>query len=114
MTPKQCMMTKDLLYAERDMENPSFEWNGQDYPCIASPVTARLVLEEGGYEMANTVTMTVRIFNGDGSFVFQDNIIPAPQNDIQFLNLKFRIDQVNPNSIGACFEIVAYGPYRGV
>lgn len=115
MTRKQSMMVRDLVYAEKDLECPTFTWNGEDYPCIGSaPVQRLTALEDGGYGMVNTVSMTVRIFNLDGSYVFPDNVIPALKNNFKFLNIQFRIDAVNLNSIGASFEIVGNAPYQGI
>lgn len=114
MNAKQQMMINDLLFAESDLGNPSFEWSGSNYPCIPSSPNTQWILGEGGYEETSNLSMTVRIFNKDGSFVFPNNVLPPKKDMITVYGQEFRIEQANPNVIGACFEIVASNPFKGV
>jgi hypothetical protein len=114
MTAKQTGMVNDLIYAEKDLGCPSFTWNSQTYPGIWAAPISQLVLGEGGYESVLTISLTVRIFNADGSFVFANNAIPRINDNITVGGVLYAVGQVNQNIVGACFEIVGNGPYKGV
>ena len=105
------MMTQDLKDAECDLDNPTFEWDGNSYPCIPGTDTQVFKVNRG-YEVVKTLAMTVRNFNPDGTFVFTNNNIPESQDDITYQGEPFRIEEVSGNVIRAAFNLLCVSTTR--
>lgn len=116
MTPLQYAIVDDLLYMEKDMGPPTFTWQGNTYPFVASISSFTRQLESGGYEPVKLLSSTVRILNHDGTYQFSSNVIPQAQQTFLY-NIdgqKYRVETVKIDPTNSHFRMIAVGTARGI
>lgn len=112
---------KDLTEIEAENDYPTFVYqpDGQTYPCKGSITDFAKTLDDGGFVVERSLSLTVRMYNfsqaSDGTVtltpIFQ-NGIPKPQKKLTYLGEIYRIITVKPGT--AYFRIMAAGPTRGL
>lgn len=106
MNDIQTTITNDLIAAEQDWSSPTFTFNNSTYPCMPSLDTLVLKLNRG-LSLVKSLTLTVRLFNCDGSFVFPLNVLPQSQFDtVTYEGEDYRIEEVTSNISRAFVEML--------
>jgi len=106
---------------------PVFIWQGNNYNCIPNSYRVSRELEEGGFVSDLMLEIIVNRYDvWTDSPVFPGDVIPAPQQTLQYNGNTFRIQavmnspvfdhqdgsQTSPN--GATIKIYGICPFRGV
>jgi NAD-dependent DNA ligase len=114
LTELQQAITDDQTEMECQMGTPTFVWQSNTYPLIASVASFKRDLDSGGFATVLMMTATVRIYNCDGTKQF--TTIPQPQQKITY-NIDghvYRIDSVRVDPTGSYFRIIAECPFKGI
>lgn len=112
MTNNQQMITNDLIAAEQDWSSPAFQWNNATYPCMPSIDTLVLKLQKG-LSLVKSLTLTVRLYNADGSFVFPSNTLPESIIDtVTYEGEDYTIQEVTNNISRAFIEMLCVSATR--
>ena len=114
MTELQTNITKDLKSIEEQMGNPTFTWQNNTYPIVASVASFDRQLESGGFAVDLLLTGTVRINNLNGSK--QVTTIPQPQQKLVYNvdGRTYRINTVHQDPTQSYFRIIARGTFKGI
>ena len=99
---------------ENLFDNPTFVWNGTNYPCMASVNEFERELELGGFRKVKQVTLVVRLNNNRKQLTFVNNTYPSPQDLITYNNISFRIVRVKKDPLSAYVEIIGESDTRGI
>lgn len=114
MNTNQNRMINDLIKVENSLGNPYILINNVSYPCVPSPDTYQWKLGNGGYDTINTLQLTIRMYNADGSYVFPSNVIPSPQSLLTYNGNVYRVNSVIQNVLRVAFEIHAVNSTSGI
>lgn len=103
MTLKE-IMQQDLGSIADDMENPTFEWNGEDYECIPSSTNVDEALGIGGFNINFARTLTVN------KELFTDELFPKEKDRITFEDQEYRIERRINNGNNAFIRLICIDP----
>lgn len=113
-------MILDMDEIMNDLGSPHFTWNSVSYDCIASVAQYEKQLGDGGFTIAQLLTLTIPRYKSDGTPVFTLDVIPQAQQRITYQTKAYRIINVKEDSVfdvganGARIRIVAESIQRGV
>lgn len=107
-------ITQDQIEIEQNLGTPTFTWNSNSYPFIASVSSFKRELESGGFASVQIITGTVRMFNSDGSRQF--TTLPQPQQKITYSGdgRLYRIESVRIDPSQSYFRLVAEQAFKGI
>lgn len=109
-----------------ELGSPTFSWNNNSYPCIASVSQFNRDLAEGGFTIEQLLTMTVPRYDADGNPTFPNDTPPQAQMVISFNGNQYRIESIKTDAIydydtsnsqtnnGTRFRIAAVSANRGI
>lgn len=114
-------------FLNKNFGYPTFTWNGNSYPCIASVTTFNRELGEGGFSLGQLITMTVNRYNVSSYLpIFPNDIIPDSQQIINYNGYNYRIESVILDPVfdtnlngqqtahGATFKIIGMSTSKGI
>lgn len=107
-------MVADIMVVENDLSNPVFYWGAQEYPCVPSVNEETRELDEGGFVMDKVLSMVVRLEDTDGNLVFDNNLVPTPQEKVTYNGEAFRIITTKRHPTGAYMRIMAISTVKGI
>lgn len=107
-------MVADLIVVENDLNNPVFYWGAAEYPCVPSITEATRELGEGGFAMDKVLSIVVRLEDADENLVFDNNLVPTPQEKITYNGETFRIFTTKKHPTGAYMRIMAISEIKGI
>ncbi len=120
-------MIADISSINAEWGYPTFQWQGNSYPCIPNAYKVNRELEEGGFVFDLMLEMTVNRYQGEyADPVFPGDVIPQPQDKLTYNGNTFRIQavmnspifnhiegvQASPN--GATIKIYGICPFAGI
>jgi hypothetical protein len=116
MTNEQRVYLRGLIATEKSCNYPVFTWQGNNYVCISSSEINNLQLGNGGFENIESLSLTVRTINLDGTSIFSNsnNNYPQPQELISYNNSEFRIDKISQNVLGVSIRLICYSTTNGL
>jgi len=108
----------DLQTIEADLDNPTFEWQGNSYNFIPSITMFNRELELGGYQIVKLLTATVRLFDyseGDYTAIFS-NGMPSPQQIIYYPldNSNYRIESIKIDPTNSYMRMICHSTTKGL
>ena len=114
LTHLQYNIIEGLLFVERDLGNPTFAFNGTNYPFIPSISEFKRELDTGGFALIKLLQGTVRILNKDGTNQF--TTLPTAQQKITYSidGLAYRIETIKIDPTNTHFRMIAEGIAKGI
>jgi hypothetical protein len=100
------IIAKDFKTIEADL-GTTIEWQGETYPCGAGSNDETLILTAGGNAQQADLVINVR------KSLFGE-VLPLPQQKIQYKGETFRIATVKTEPTGALVKLICVSAKRGV
>jgi hypothetical protein len=111
LSPTQQFVINGLLFIESQIPN-TFVYNTVSYNCIASISDFARELEVGGFILDKMLTLTVRLYDGNGNNVFLSTQLKSKEK-ISYNNSIYRISTIKTDATGTHLILVCYSTDKG-
>ena len=98
----------DLTSINTDMGSPVVEWSGEEYPCVPSSLGNSQMLELGGFEISNDLSLTIN------KSLFTGGVYPKETQSVIYNSHSYKITKVITDGSGGIIRLLLASPNRGV